>query len=55
MSDELTALIRRIIGFVFQVNNASGSGFLEMAYGNALTIEPRKNDIYVMQQRFDFC
>lgn len=47
---ELDQLTEKIIGGVFQVSNALGSGFLEKAYENALALELRQFGLLLSQQ-----
>lgn len=54
ISDEhevgLNAISERVIGCVFKVSNALGSGFLEKVYENALAHELRKAGLNARQQ-----
>lgn len=47
---ELDQLTEKIIGGVFQVSNALGSGFLEKVYENALALELRQLGLLLSQQ-----
>lgn len=47
---ELDQLTEKIIGGVFQVSNALGSGFLEKVYENALVLELRQLGLLLSQQ-----
>ena len=47
---QLDKLTRRIIGCIYWVSNALGTGFLEKAYENALVHEIRKAGLKVKQQ-----
>ena len=47
---KLNKISERIINCAFEVHNALGCGFLEKVYGNALTIELRRNGLQVVQQ-----
>ena len=44
-------LTERILGASFKVSNTLGSGFLEKVYENALTIELRRINLSVEQQK----
>ncbi len=47
---ELDQITKQIIGCVYRVSNALGSGFLEKVYENALVIELRRAGLHLVQQ-----